>query len=1154
MPKSCKLFSLTLLLVLVAGVQLLVAQTTGKIEGVVTDKDSGSPMSGVQVTVEGTRLGNVTNEDGYYFILNVPVGLRKIDFTFTGYQPFSVNNVRITAGNTITVNGMMSSQVIGLEAIVVEGEAEPLMTRDNVQTRQNMDSRMITELPSENIQDLLVLQAGVVVDYSGNYSLRGGREGEEALYVDGVLARSQNEQQGTEDRGSVDTDAGGVINPLVVATDAMEEVSLITGGFQAEFGNAQSGMINIVTKEGGTNFTGRIAFTTDEMNPESMNYGYNQLEGNVGGPVVSDKLSFFASGMMKGMEDAFPRLSGDKGGFRGVDQRFIDMVNRDLGTIGVVSDGISDRGDAIDPLSVNSFADLEWVTSAPTIGYGVVNDDGSVTRGFTRTDGVAFGVLQMPTYVADPSDVVDGMLREGAQPLIQVDPTNGNLFVIGDDGLATSSPDAIQAAFDNGVVVANPDYKGAYQNANEAQLPGNWKDTYTLSFKTTYSPVQPMKFIGVYHESRNQRMFYDHSYMFNRPERRNQAQKLNTSLGIVGLDWEMVQNSERSLTMQSRLSFFDNSLDGGELLAEDALDRNTFLGVGGEIDFYGENETNRYMLYSGVSNAGYANDLLEPSSLVPDIEKSQQWPTDQVSTHNIFGTTTPSRRGERGNRFYPSQFITNGMALPLRNDDEERVGFKVDFDSQFDRYNRIKFGLEYMSWDQRETTRFYYGEFTDDEWTAKPRMLSLYGQDRIDLGDLVIDLGLRYDRFDVNKDVPVIIGQNNPDFDDAMVQPEAEGHWSPRIGVAHPVTDRTQVRLSYGHFYQIPAFEILYAMSERDFMTDALSNPNQTFGNPWLGMGKTIQFEAGFTALLSDDLVLDFVGYNRDISGNFGYRLASADDLRNLGGVASDYVVRGQGNLRIPANQDNGNVRGFDLTLDKRYNKYIGARLTYSLMFARSTQSDPQEYVRTLARQLDPFTNQSPAPPSDLAPTDNDRTHQVSLMLNSRFPGDFMEGTAAGKIFRDFGANFTIRFATGVPYTPIDDQGDFITTSNSARTPSFTQADLRLQKSFVLSSQRITAYVSIINLFENENYAQQGIDPTSGQVGIDKYFLGEIISSALSTQVTTEQDYIRDFNKDGFVSTSEAAAATFAKGRATDLNPTFWLLPREVRLGLEYSF
>jgi hypothetical protein len=463
------------------------AQTTAKIEGVVRDSDTGSPLSGVQVTIKGTRLGNVTNEDGYYFILNVPVGLRTVQIAFTGYEPLSVVDVRAAAGNTITVDGNLRAAVIGMEGITIVGEAEPLMVRDNVQTKQRMDSDMISGTPATSIEDLIVLQAGVVTDVSGNFSIRGGREGEEMMYVDGVPVKSQHEQVGAEDRGAVDTDASGVINPLVLSQDAIEEVSVITGGFQAEYGNAQSGMINIVTKEGGSEFAGRVMFKSDQAMDRSMDYGFNHLEGSIGGPVFREDITVFASGMMRGMADAFPRVSGDKGGFRGITQQFISGLNRDLSSVGVVTDGIADRSDAIDPLSVNSFADYANVTQSPDFGYGVVNENGSVSRGFSRDDGIAFRLLTQPTVVMNPADVnADGTLRSGAQPLIQIDPVTGNLWTMDSDGLATSSPEALDAAFASGVAVANPLYSGPFANPNPARLPGNWRDLYSTSLNRHY--------------------------------------------------------------------------------------------------------------------------------------------------------------------------------------------------------------------------------------------------------------------------------------------------------------------------------------------------------------------------------------------------------------------------------------------------------------------------------------------------------------------------------------------------------------------------------------------------------------------------------------------------------------------------------------------
>ena len=100
-------------ILLFAATQQLLAQTdTGKIEGHVRDKETGAPLAGAQVAVEGLRLGNVTNADGYYFILNVPVGLNSIIAQFTGYQKTTVSNKLVMAGQTATVNFELSSTII----------------------------------------------------------------------------------------------------------------------------------------------------------------------------------------------------------------------------------------------------------------------------------------------------------------------------------------------------------------------------------------------------------------------------------------------------------------------------------------------------------------------------------------------------------------------------------------------------------------------------------------------------------------------------------------------------------------------------------------------------------------------------------------------------------------------------------------------------------------------------------------------------------------------------------------------------------------------------------------------------------------------------------------------------------------------------------
>ncbi|MBW7996514.1 MAG: hypothetical protein FVQ81_08120 [Candidatus Glassbacteria bacterium] len=114
--------------------------------------------------------------------------------------------------------------------------------------------------------------------------------------------------------------------PMEFSTSSVEQVDIITGGFQAEYGNAQSGIINIVTKEGGPDLRGNMRWTTDEVNPRTSDYGYNQLNTSVGGPVpLISNFHFHLSGELQGMEDLSPTHADE--GFRGVNQEFVDRLN-----------------------------------------------------------------------------------------------------------------------------------------------------------------------------------------------------------------------------------------------------------------------------------------------------------------------------------------------------------------------------------------------------------------------------------------------------------------------------------------------------------------------------------------------------------------------------------------------------------------------------------------------------------------------------------------------------------------------------------------------------------------------------------------------------------------------------------------------------------
>ncbi|MEA2063531.1 MAG: carboxypeptidase-like regulatory domain-containing protein, partial [Gemmatimonadota bacterium] len=328
------------LLMLFLAASFLTAQTsTGKIEGYVRDKESGAPLAGAQVSIVGTRLGNVTNEDGYYFILNVPVGMRAFAASFTGYQKTTISNKLIMAGQTARVDFNISSTVISLEGIVVESEAEPLMVRDNTMTKQRQTAEQIEALPVSSIDDIISMQAGVVRN-DNHISIRGGRAGEEAVYVDGILMKNFAtdatippliSQTSFTNLSSYITRSQEDNSPLDININAVEEITIITGGFNAEYGSAKSGIINIVTKEGSDQYTGNIRFRTDRVMPRSMDFGFADLLANVGGPVPLVPFAYFSmSTEVQGREDWSPRSTDGERGFRGIDDKLVERVNQAL--------------------------------------------------------------------------------------------------------------------------------------------------------------------------------------------------------------------------------------------------------------------------------------------------------------------------------------------------------------------------------------------------------------------------------------------------------------------------------------------------------------------------------------------------------------------------------------------------------------------------------------------------------------------------------------------------------------------------------------------------------------------------------------------------------------------------------------------------------
>src|SRR4030067_186526 len=133
------------------------ADITGKIAGKVTDTQSGEPLIGINIIIEGTTQGAATGLDGTYIINNVQPGTYSMVFSGVGYQKKIITNVRVSSDFTTNIDVELSSEAISLETVVVEA-TKPMVRKDLTSSHTTIDNTQIEALPVESIDQILSLQ------------------------------------------------------------------------------------------------------------------------------------------------------------------------------------------------------------------------------------------------------------------------------------------------------------------------------------------------------------------------------------------------------------------------------------------------------------------------------------------------------------------------------------------------------------------------------------------------------------------------------------------------------------------------------------------------------------------------------------------------------------------------------------------------------------------------------------------------------------------------------------------------------------------------------------------------------------------------------------------------------------------------------------
>lgn len=405
-----------------------------------------------------------------------------------------------------------------------------------------------------------------------------------------------------------------------------------------------------------------------------------------------------------------------------------------------------------------------------------------------------------------------------------------------------------------------------------------------------------------------------------------------------------------------------------------------------------------------------------------------------------------------------------------------------------------------------------------ESFEAKPITFAAFIQDRADFEDLVVRGGLRFDYLDAKIErrvFPESIGAGDS-IRDLREPVEAKMRVSPRLGISFPLTERIKFRFSYGHFFKNPTFGDLFSCIEFSAL-DIQRRPNTIVGNPDMSAEKTIAYEMGFDAQLSDIFAFDLTTYYKDI-----YDLSGTRTVNAIPSYSMYYNV------------EYARVMGAEVTFTKQLSDFWRSSASYTYQIAKGTASTATaQYSRGYALQID-------------YPLDHDVRHSTSLDFALSFPSDFILIP-----LRDFEGSLISRFNTGLPYTPTDARGNRIADENSGRRPSVFSIDSRLNKSLRFGKIQMNIFCDIFNLLNNDI-----VITVFGATGTPNDRGQRIVEGQFSSGLRVGDAYYhpaRDFNHDGFLTRTEMYQSYMAAYNDRYNIPTYYGTSRKIRFGISFG-
>ncbi len=501
-------------------------------------------------------------------------------------------------------------------------------------------------------------------------------------------------------------------------------------------------------------------------------------------------------------------------------------------------------------------------------------------------------------------------------------------------------------------------------------------------------------------------------------------------------------------------------------------------------------------------NHFYTSAKSAPESLFDKYWKD--WPGYSEDSNGVYNGTIDVNNYNYALEYFNTGFTYGEDFQPTYRKRTTRYdAATMNLTSQFNKYNQVRVGGEYrnygLSWDSKQ---FYNIEPYGEKYDQSPNYGMAYIQDKLELKDLIVNVGLRWDYLSSEVDYW-------PNVLDTVSVPRtrsgSQAQISPRLGISHPISENSVIRFNYGYFFQVPNYTYMY--------TNLQANLNSGYpivGNPALKAEKTIAYELGANHMINQDLRLDITTYFKDVKNMVSSR---------------EVGLHGVSPVTQFVNEDYGSVKGIDLTLERIARGPLSGSFVYSYMIAKGNSSSAYEgYYNYITNP-----NDSVKPVKEY-PLSFDQRHSATLNIDYRVSREWQGHFLGMNVPGAWGINLVGRYGSGLPYTVTDNMGKRVGGINEGRLPASYSIDMRFNKDLFLSKDNLffSFFVEVENLFNRRNivnvYANTGRPDDDG----------------------------RRAGPDGSGPYTAADVNKYYKLLAND--PQNLSEPRTVRMGLEFNF